>query len=76
MKIKVCFWGHMSENPFSFTYSFVVLRDRVRLAFLLAALNDIDIKAAYVGNAYLNANCREQVYMTAGPEFGSDEGKR
>lgn len=30
---------------------------------------------ANIGNAYLNAECREKIYMTAGPEFGSDEGK-
>ena len=42
---------------------------------MLAALHDVDILAADVGNAYLNAPCREKVYCIAGPEFGSDEGK-
>ena len=28
-----------------------------------------------VGNAYLNAECREKLYSYAGPEFGDDEGK-
>jgi Reverse transcriptase (RNA-dependent DNA polymerase) len=68
--------GHMTTTPASLTYSSVVSRDSVRIAFLLAALNGIDILSADIGNAYLNAECRENIYLTAGPEFGSDAGKR
>jgi hypothetical protein len=46
----------------------------VRVAFLLAALNDLDIVACDVGNAYLNAPCREKIWFVAGPEFGSRQG--
>jgi hypothetical protein len=35
-------------------------------------LNDLDVKAADVGNAYLNAPTKERVYTTAGPEFGAE----
>jgi hypothetical protein len=35
-----------------------------------AALNDLDILAADVGNAYLQAPPREKVHTTTGPEFG------
>ncbi|KAI2490441.1 Reverse transcriptase (RNA-dependent DNA polymerase) [Fragilaria crotonensis] len=66
--------GHMTEPPASITYSSVVSRDSVRLAFLLAALNDLDIMACDIGNAYLNAPCRERVWFVAGPEFGSRQG--
>ena len=66
--------GHLTEPPASITYSSVVSRDSVRLAFLLAALNDLDIMACDVGNAYLNAPCREKVWFVAGPEFGSRQG--
>jgi Reverse transcriptase (RNA-dependent DNA polymerase) len=45
-------------------------RDSVRIAFLIAALYDLDILAADVQNAYLNAPTKEQLYTTAGPEFG------
>jgi Reverse transcriptase (RNA-dependent DNA polymerase) len=68
--------GHMTQAPVSMTYSSVVSRDSVRIAFLLAALNNIDVKAADIGNAYVNAKCREKIWMIAGPEFGSDEGKK
>lgn len=67
--------GHTTETPVSATYSSVVSRDSVRIAFLVAALNGLDICTADVGNAYLNAECREKIYTIAGPEFGSDQGK-
>jgi hypothetical protein len=57
------------------TYSSVVSRDSVRLAFLIAALNGLDLQACDVGNAYLNAPCREKIWFVAGPEFGEDQGK-
>jgi Reverse transcriptase (RNA-dependent DNA polymerase) len=51
----------------------------VRIAFLIAALiaalNDLDIMSADVGNAYLNAKTSEKVYAMAGKVFGEDEGK-
>jgi hypothetical protein len=66
----------MTNPPSAITYSSVVSRDSVRIAFLLAALNEIDLLATDIGNAYLNAPAREQVYTTAGPEFGPElEGK-
>ena len=49
-------------------------RDNVRLAFLIAALNDIKIIACNVGNAHLNAPCQEEVWVVAGPKFGSLQG--
>ena len=66
--------GHLTEPPSSITYSSVVSRDSVRLAFLLAALNGLNIMACDIGNAYLNAPCREKVWFVAGPEFGSRQG--
>lgn len=68
--------GHMTEPPASLTYSSVVSRESVRIAFTVAALNDVDVLMADVGNAYLNATCREKIWTTAGPEFGSKEGRR
>jgi hypothetical protein len=66
--------GHTTETPASITYSSVVSRDSVQIAFLLAALNGLDVCVADVGNAYLNADCREKIWTVAGPEFGSDAG--
>jgi hypothetical protein len=53
------------------TYSSVVSRDSVRIGFLIAALNGLEILAADIGNAYINADVREKVYFIAGDEFGA-----
>ena len=37
------------------TYESVISRDSVRLAFLIAKLNDLDILSGDIQNAYLNA---------------------
>jgi hypothetical protein len=68
--------GHMTDAPTSITYSSVVGRDSVRIAFLLAALNDVDLLACDVSNAYLNALTKELLYIIAGPEFGSLAGRK
>ena len=65
----------MMEAPASLTYSSVVSRESVRIAFTVAALNDLGVLVADIGNAYLNADCCEKVYTIAGPEFWSNAGK-
>jgi hypothetical protein len=74
-KARLVAGGHMTDPPTTLTYSSVVSRDSVRLGFLLAALNDLDILAGDIGNAYLNAETKEKVYTVAGPEFGEMEGR-
>ena len=65
----------MTEAPASLTYSSVVSRESIRIAFTMAALNDLGVLVADIGNAYLNADCLEKVYTIAGPEFASNAGK-
>lgn len=65
--------GNQTEDvPAHLTYSSVVTRESVRIAFLYAALNGLDILGCDVTNAYLNAPCREKIWVKAGPEFGDD----
>ncbi len=64
--------GHVTNPPTSITYSSIVARDSVRLAFLIAALNELDILSADIGNAYLNAPTKEKVHTTCGMEFGHE----
>ena len=52
--------GHTTETPASLTYSSRVSSDSVRISFLLAALNGLDIKVCDIQNAYLTADCRER----------------
>ncbi len=65
---------HTTDVPDSTTYSSVVSRESVRIAFLIAALNDLQIFAADVRNTYLNAPCHEKIWTRTGKEFGSNEG--
>ena len=44
----------------------------MRVAFLVAALNDLDFYACDIGNAYLNALCREKIWFMVGPESGKE----
>ena len=74
-KARMVAGGHMTSTPSSITYSSVVSRDSVRIAFLYAALNDLKVFACDIQNAYLTAECREKIWCRAGPEFGDKEGK-
>jgi hypothetical protein len=67
--------GHMTETPESMTYSSVVSRDSIRIAFLIAGLNDLDVLAGDVTNAYLNAPCREKIWFEGKLKTGVDSGK-
>ena len=66
LKARFVAEGLGTEAPASMTYSSVVWRESVRIAFLIAALNDLEICAADVGNAYLNAPTREKLWIVAG----------
>lgn len=67
--------GSMTEAEGSITYSSVVSRESVRIAFMLAALNGLEVMSADLKGAYLHAPCREKICFKAGPELGSDCGK-
>ena len=67
--------GHKTSAPKSLVYSTVVSRDSVRIAFLIAALNNLSVVSCDIQNAYLAVPCREKFYYNAGPEFDGDEGK-
>lgn len=63
--------GHMTLTPdISLVWSTVVSRESIRILFVIAALFDLDIMAADIGNAYLNARCKEKIWCEAGIEFG------
>lgn len=74
-KARMVAGGHTTEAPATLTYSSVVSRDSVRIALTIAALNDLQVLACDIQNAYLTAKCREKIYTIAGPEFGSERGK-
>ena len=65
--------GHLTEVPTSMTYSSVVSRDTVRIGFLMAALNDLDILAGDIQNAFLSAPTKERIFFYSGDEWGKDK---
>ena len=67
--------GGNTESPVTLTYSKVVSRDTVRLVLLIEALNDLDVMACYIGNAYLNAACKEEICFKEGKECSDHQWK-
>ena len=74
-KARLVAGGHMVEMPPIMTYASVVSWDMVRIALTITALNDLQVKASDVQNAFLTAPCEEKIWTTLGPEFGVDAGK-
>ena len=64
--------GHLTDPPKDSTYSSFVSRDSVRLFFLLAALNDLDVLACDIQHAYINAETKEKVWFRARDELGEN----
>jgi hypothetical protein len=75
-KSRMVAGGHMVDTPAFLTYASVVSRETVRIALTVAALHDLEVKAADVENAYLTAPTTERVWTICGPEFGPDAGKK
>ena len=69
-------WWLEAEAPALITYASVVSRDSVRIALTIAALHDLEVKAAEIMNAYLNAPNTEKTWTVLGLEFGKDSGKK
>ena len=70
-KAWFCARGHVTDAPKGLTDSSVVSRDLVRLAFLLAELNGVDVLAGEAKNAYLNAPCHEQIWFLGTVQLGN-----
>ena len=62
--------GHRTPDPIRSTFAGVDSRESVRIAFTYAALNDFQVFAADICNAYLQAPSSQKDYVVCGPEFG------
>ena len=69
-KARLVAGGHTTPDSTESAYSGVVSTRGVRTLIFLAELNEMELVAADVSNAYLLADTREQLYYTAGAEFG------
>ncbi|KAI2502008.1 Reverse transcriptase (RNA-dependent DNA polymerase) [Fragilaria crotonensis] len=76
-KARLVARGNMTEATKEQTFASVVSRDTVRLFFLLAALNDLDLLSCDIQNAYLAAPNKEKVWTKftdqLGPEYNGKE---
>ena len=75
-KARLVAGGNWTDTPKEDIYSGVVGMDTIRLGFTIAAMNDLDVCATDIGNAFLYGKTKEKVYVIAGPEFGELEGQR
>eukprot|EP00978_Attheya_sp_CCMP212_P009067 scaffold21363_cov33-Attheya_sp.AAC.6 len=76
-KARLVAGGNFTEAPPpEDIYSGVVGMETIRYCMQVAAMNNLQVCAADVGNAFLYGKTREKVYVIAGPEFGDDAGKR
>jgi hypothetical protein len=74
-KARLVAGRHMTNATSTIMYASVVSRETVRIALLMAALNDLEVKAGDVLNANVTAPVTEKVWTVLGPEFGPDAGK-
>ena len=74
-KIRYLAGGHLTSIPSSMTYSSIVSWESVRIAFLIAALKELEVWAADIQNAYLIVSTKEKVWFIAGDEWGEHAGK-
>ena len=68
--------GKNTKTPEAMAYSSVVSRDSVWIALPISSLNDLDVLDCDIQNTYMTADCRERVWVIAGPEFGSEAGNK
>ena len=54
------------------TYASVVSRETVRIALMIAILNDLEVKSGNILNACVQAPVTEKVWTNLGQEFGKD----
>jgi hypothetical protein len=63
--------SHLTPDPIGLTYTGVVSRESVTIRFTYAALNEVDVCAADIRNAYLlQAPSSQKDYIICGAEFG------
>ena len=60
---------YKTSIPLESVYSGVVTLRGLRLVVFLEELNELELWATYIGNAYLEAETKEKVYIIAGSEF-------
>ena len=67
--------GHMTHTLDIIAYYSVVTRETVHIALTMAALCDLEVKAADTLNTHVTAPIQESICTALNPTFGDDAGK-
>ena len=65
-------YGHKTPNPIGSMYSGVISRDSMQISFTYADLNGLNVCAANIINAYLQAPSYQKDYVICGPDFAQE----
>ena len=69
-KARLVAGGHLNKNvPTYLTYSSVISKETVRICFMSAALNGLNVLVGDISNAYLNAKPRERCHVVITDPF-------
>ena len=69
-KARLVAGDHITKAPTTNTFMSTVSREMVRIALMVATLNDLEVKLNTILSAYVQAPVIEKVWTTLGPEFG------
>ena len=65
----------MTKAMTTITYASIVSRKTVRIALMIATLNDLEFKSGNILHVYVQAPVTEMVWTTLGPKFCKNIGK-
>ena len=71
-KARLVAGGHRTEALATIMYTSIVSRETVRIALVIATLNDLEVKLGNILNTYVQAPVTEKVWTTLCPEFSKD----
>ena len=73
-KARLVMGGNVVDSSKYSTFSSTIENLSVKLLFLVAVQNGLDLMCGDIGNAFPTAPCAEKIWSTAGAEFGSRAG--
>ena len=74
-KARLMARGHMNKAQATIMYASVASIETVRIAMMIATLNDLEVKLGDILNAYVQVPVTEKVWTTLGNEFCKDDEK-
>ena len=73
-KARLVMGGNVVDSSKYSTFLSTIENLSVKLLFLIAVKNGLDLMCGNIGNAFPTAPCAEKIWSTAGAEFGSRAG--